>query len=72
MISNNMSFSKDFYSKSAIIRAINDYSKLAKITLSEESNYYICSFNNCVIASERVKHEFSNYLIEVMNSQVAD
>ena len=68
MNTNTKSFPKTIYSKGAIIKAIDDYKKLAKIDLSENLEYYICDFADCVIDPERIIKEFGNYLIEIMNS----
>lgn len=61
-------YSKKFYPVAIIKKAIQAYSKLAVVDVSEEKEYYKCIFSNCVIDAERIACEFNNYLIELLNS----
>ena len=71
MKTNTIRYSKEFYNYDDIIAAIKDYKRISAITVSEDKDYYICSFSNCVIQPQRVVLEFNNYLIELMNSRGA-
>ena len=69
MKSSDNRYSKEFYRADDVSAAIRDYKKLAKITISEENGYYICTFSDCLIDPKRIVLEFDNYLIELMNSR---
>ena len=71
MKSNIQLYHKAFYPLPVLLAAINDYKHIAVITVSDEGDYFRCSFTNCVVDSVRVIHEFHNYLIELLNSQGA-
>lgn len=64
---NKLILSKDIYIISAIENAISAFSKLAEITISEETNCYFCEFNNCVYEKDITIKEFENYLIDLCN-----
>ena len=57
----------DIYAKKTIIRATNDYTKIAKINVKTKGHYIECSFLNCVYGEEITMKRFSNYLIDCMN-----
>ena len=60
-------FSKNIYPYKAIEIAMVDYKDFGSIELSEEENYWIVEFQNYSGDFDRLKKEFSNYLIEVVN-----
>ena len=62
-------YASSIYSSEVICRAISDYRKIAKISLSEQKGYFICSFSDCIVDPDKVVSEFGNYLIELMNSR---
>ena len=64
-------YSKGFYRGEDIVAAIEDYRKIATITMSEEPEHYVCSFSNCIVDPKRTVLEFSNYLIELLNTRRA-
>ena len=72
MKSNIQLYHKAFYRLPILLTAIDDYRRIATINLSDEVEYYRCTFTNCVVDSTRVICEFNNYLIELLNSQGAD
>ena len=69
MKSNQQTYHKSLYSEAVLQNAIHDYRNLATITLSDEVDNYLCIFSDCIVAPERVIHEFDNYLIELINAQ---
>ena len=72
MKSNTQFYHKILYPLPILLTAIEDYKRIADISLSNEGDYFLCVFSNCVVAPERVICEFHNYLIELLNSQGAD
>lgn len=62
-------YAKAIYTRDAIESAIQDYTHIARIELTENQTHYICRFRNCVVAVQRVICEFNNYLIELMNAR---
>lgn len=61
-------YSKTFYSKKVLTKAISDYHRIATIKLSENGSHYMCEFRKCVVDEQTVMNEFNNYLIELLNS----
>jgi hypothetical protein len=72
MKSNTQFYHKSLYPLSILQTAIEDYGRIAEISLSNEGDYFCCTFSGCAVAPERVVCEFHNYLIELLNSQGAD
>lgn len=64
---NKLFLSKTIYDISAVKETILAFSELAKITLHNKSDYYICEFDNCVYTTEQTSMEFENYLIDLCN-----
>ena len=56
------------YPEWIVRKAAADYSKLAKIKLSNADDYILCEFHDCVLEPERIADEFENYLVELINS----
>ena len=69
MKNNTQRYSKEFYDVAAIKSAIAAYRKIATVSFSEDSSYYVCEFSNCIIDPNRVIFEFNNYLVELMNAR---
>lgn len=72
MKSNIQVYHKTLYPLPVLLTAIEDYRRIAEISLSDDGDYFRCSFTNCVVDPVRVVYEFHNYLIELLNSQGAD
>ena len=72
MKSNIHFYHKALYPFPVLLAAIEDYRRIATVSLSDEGDYFQCVFTNCVVDPERVICEFDNYLIELINSQGAD
>ena len=53
-----------------IKQSIDDYSKIARIVLNTDGEYYSCRFNDCKYQKSLVKMEFENYLISVSNRRM--
>lgn len=66
---NHISFPKIIYSEATILRAIQDYSAICRIEMSQSSTEYNCSFFDCKVNQQLTIHEFANYLIELSNSR---
>lgn len=62
---NNLELSKDVYEKSAIDRAVFDFSDLSEIFVHEKCDYYECSFADCKYSITQTIKEFENYLIDL-------
>ena len=61
--------SNEIYSERAIKETIRSFSKLAEIKYSKSENYFICEFKKCVYDTQLTMDEFSNYLIDLMNTK---
>lgn len=72
MKTETQSYSKAIYSRPAIVSAIQDYRKIARISLKENETHYVCEFTKCIVDAQRVMNEFNNYLIELLNTQGED
>lgn len=62
-------FSKEFYPKDVILKAIKDYRGIATIEFTTASEYFRCEFHDCVVDPSAVVLEFNNYLLELLNAQ---
>lgn len=62
-------FSLDIYPKNYIEKAIVDYINICKIDLAYDGSTAKCTFYNSVTDLEITVKEFSNYLIEIINSR---
>lgn len=62
-------YSKSIYAREAIESAILAYKHIATVELTETQTHYVCRFRKCVVSVQRVICEFSNYLIELMNTR---
>lgn len=51
----------------SITAALSAYQSIARIELSDDSNYWRCCFTECSYGEERTALEFENYLINLMN-----
>lgn len=60
---NELVLCKEIYSMHCIFSAINAYSKLADLTVSEKEMYWVINFKNCKFDSAVTIHEFENYII---------
>ena len=62
-----ISLSKELYSKNNILKAIEDYSSLARIAFGQDNSNWLVRFTNCKYDENRTIWEFENYLIELEN-----
>lgn len=61
---NRMTLRKEIYRRSAIEEAIQAFSQIAKIYLTEEKeNYYSLTFEQCLADPQRTMDEFGNYVL---------
>ena len=61
---NRMTLQKEIYQKSAIEKAIQAFSQIAMIRLTEEDEkYYILTFEQCMADPQRTMDEFGNYVL---------
>ena len=63
MSMNKLQVSKIIFKKRSLLRAIEAYSNISKITYSEKDEYWLLVFFNCLYGIDRTIHEFENYLI---------
>lgn len=67
---NKLLLSKDLYDKAYIINSIVEFKEHTTIELSENNEYYICLFKNCVYEAQETIHEFENYLIDLTTGSI--
>lgn len=63
----NLRLNKELFAWEPIAAALNAYQSIAKIELSDDSNYWRCCFTGCKYGEEQTALEFENYLINLMN-----
>lgn len=64
---NKLLLSKEIYKAPSINETISAFSKIAKISLYESVDHYICIFENCLYSQNQTMKEFENYLIDLCN-----
>lgn len=65
---NRVEFDLVIYSESTILRAIEDYRELCNIAVFMKNGLLICEFSDCKYEMTTTIHEFSNYVIDLMNT----
>lgn len=63
----NLRLNKELFALEPITAALSAYQSIARIELSDDSNYWRCCFTECKYGEERTALEFENYLINLMN-----
>ena len=63
----NLRLNKELFALEPITDALSAYQNIAKIELSDDSNYWQCCFAVCKYGEEQTALEFENYLINLMN-----
>lgn len=62
-----LKFNKKIYLKSAIKKAIKDYSYLADFVLGQDKNYFLVEITNAPLELKDVlEDEFSNYALSLI------
>ena len=61
------SYLKTIYTKGIIVKAICDYKEICKISMNENEKSFMCVFMDGITDLNRIRDEFSNYLIELSN-----
>lgn len=64
-----MQYSSMLYSKSCIKQGLIAYKDLCDIEVRYETGQTVCRLSNSRVNLEMTAREFSNYLIEIMNSR---
>lgn len=61
---------KEFYKKTSILKAIEDFSKVCKVAIREDKNnfYLLISDVKTETETEKVVNEFLNYILGLMLS----
>ena len=59
---------KEIFDIGIVTKAIEDYSDIASINVSETKDYIELEFDNCKYDTEETVKEFENYLIDLTNS----
>lgn len=65
---NKLFLNKNIFEEAMIKLSIKAFDSIARITLSQNKNYFICLFHECLYDIEETKKEFENYLIDLTNS----
>ena len=65
-------YTKTIYPRWTIERAKRDYASICKIEISADASGNVCAFFDSVAPLELTAAEFSNYLIEMVNSKRND
>ena len=68
MTMNRLLLTKDLYHIVPINEAISSFRNICEVSLSENTKYYICSFDRCSYNPDITTQEFENYVIDLMNS----
>lgn len=63
----HLRLNKELFGLEPLTAALNAYQSIAKVELSDDSNYWQCSFTECKYGEEQTALEFENYLINLMN-----
>ena len=63
----NLRLNKELFALEQLTYALKAYQSIAKIELSDDSNYWQCCFADCKYGEEQTALEFENYLINLMN-----
>lgn len=63
----SLRLNKELFALGPLTAALNAYQSIAKIELSDDSNYWRCCFVECKYGEEQTALEFENYLINLMN-----
>lgn len=64
-----LSFNKTIYSPLAIRKAVADYSQICNIEVLETEKAVRCIFTDSKFDLRQTTLEFSNYLLEILNSR---
>lgn len=67
-----LKMNKQIFDVGLIETAVRAYTNLATIILSENSEYWICSFSDCKYSEALTVSEFENYVIDLMNCKHDD
>ena len=63
-----LKLNKSIYEREALVAAVSAFGEVAKISLTEDNSYWICSFDGCRYDEKQTLHEFENYVIDFMNT----
>lgn len=62
-------YSKQIYDSKILIKAAEDFSKIAEISLQDNDENWICVFSCCLYNEELTAKEYSNYVLDLMNNK---
>lgn len=62
-------YSLDIYPEPVLRQAIKDYHDICHIEATIKDGSMVCCFSHGKIDETTIMHEFSNYLIELLNSR---
>jgi len=62
-------YNLDIYPERIIMQAINDYRGICNIVANIQDSYAVCQFSHGKTDERTIVLEFSNYLIELLNSR---
>ena len=63
-----LKLTKSIYQLQHIEYGIEQFKPISTITVSNNAEYFDCSFSNCKYDETTTKNEFENYLIDLINS----
>ena len=66
---NSRKFDADIYPQKAIEQSILDFNELCRVETEISDNYIICRFFDCKYDVKTTIDEFSNYIIDLINSK---
>lgn len=72
MKNNEIAFASMIYPKAIIQKAITDYQSICRIQMEQHTDYVLCTFLESITDIDLTICEFSNYLIELLNSEVSN
>lgn len=61
----------NIFTKDHIIKAAEAYKDICKIAITEEDGYIFCEFTDCIYCIDETVKEFENYVIDLMNTDIA-
>jgi hypothetical protein len=64
---NKLLLDGEIYPVKLIVKAIENYGQIAKISLQEEKTHFVLAFEDCHFPVQQTLLEFENHLIELSN-----
>ena len=68
---NELKLHSNIYSMIQVEKAAKAYRDICQIKINKNGNYIICEFTNCFYDKNETISEFKNYIIDLMNTDIA-